>query len=61
MERDATRLGIYLIDGLTNNFLYPENICVVMEDTGERIPVKEFNRQMEERAKRIWDNRVILK
>lgn len=31
-----------------------------MEDTGERIPVKEFKLKMKEKVKRIWDNRIIL-
>jgi hypothetical protein len=47
--------------GLTNHFIYPENLCEVMQDTGERIPVEEFKREMKEKAKRIWDNRIILK
>ncbi|PKY48304.1 hypothetical protein RhiirA4_404271 [Rhizophagus irregularis] len=41
-------LGKDLIEGLTNFFIYPDNICEVMEDTGERIPVE------------IWDNRIIV-
>ena len=56
MEQGLKYLGKDLIEGLTNFFIYPDNICDVMEDTGERIPVEEFNRQMEERF-----NRMVLK
>jgi hypothetical protein len=61
VQQNLRYLGKDLIDGLTNNFIYTENMCKVMEDTGERIPVEEFKREMEERAKMIWDNRIILK
>ncbi|RIA92949.1 hypothetical protein C1645_820021 [Glomus cerebriforme] len=61
MQQILRYMGKDLIDGLTNNFIYPENICEVIEDTGEWIPVKEFKCQMEEKAKRIWNNHIILK
>ncbi|RIA79442.1 hypothetical protein C1645_840680 [Glomus cerebriforme] len=61
MQQGLRYMGKDLIDGLTNYFIYPENLCEVMEDTGERIPVEEFKREMKEKAKRIWDNRIILK
>ncbi|EXX70890.1 hypothetical protein GLOIN_2v1731132 [Rhizophagus irregularis DAOM 181602=DAOM 197198] len=60
MERGLKYLGKDLIEGLTNFFIYPDNICEVMEDTGERIPVKEFKLKMKEKAKEIWDDRIIL-
>uniref|UniRef100_A0A1D1Z470 Uncharacterized protein n=1 Tax=Anthurium amnicola TaxID=1678845 RepID=A0A1D1Z470_9ARAE len=60
MERSLRYMGKDLIDGLTNHFIYPGNLCEVMEDTGERIPVEEFKRKMQERAKKIWDSRIIL-
>ncbi|PKY49823.1 hypothetical protein RhiirA4_528630 [Rhizophagus irregularis] len=61
MQRSLRYMGKDLIDGLTNHFIYPEKLCEVMEDTGELIPIEEFKRKMEEKAKRMWDNRIILK
>ncbi|RGB34635.1 hypothetical protein C1646_760350 [Rhizophagus diaphanus] len=61
MQRSLRYMGKDLIDGLTNHFIYSEKLCEVMEDTGELIPVEEFKRKMEEKAKRMWDNRIILK
>jgi hypothetical protein len=60
MQRSLRYMGKGLIDGLKNHFIYPENLYEVMENTGERIPVEEFRRKMKEKAKRIWDNRIIL-
>jgi len=56
MEKGLRYIGKDLMEGFTNFFFYPDNICQVMENTGERIPVKEFDRRMEERAKEIWNN-----
>lgn len=61
MQQSLKYMGKDLIDGLTNNIIYPENICEVMENTGERVPVKEFKCRMKEKMKRIWDNREIIK
>jgi hypothetical protein len=60
MEQNLLYMGKDLIDGLRNNFIYPENICQVMND-GERVPVMEFKRQVEEMTERIWNNRQIIK
>ena len=61
MQQDLKYMGKDLTDGLTNYFIYPENICEVMEDTGERVPVKEFKRLIEEEMERIWNKREIVK
>ncbi|RIA86774.1 hypothetical protein C1645_828775 [Glomus cerebriforme] len=58
MQQNLQYMGKDLIDGLTNKFIYPENICVVLEDTGERIPVEEFNRQIEERFNRMISKNI---
>lgn len=51
MQKNIRYLRKDLIDDLTNYFIYPENICEVMEDTGERIPIVGFERQMEKEKK----------
>uniref|UniRef100_U9UR98 Uncharacterized protein n=1 Tax=Rhizophagus irregularis (strain DAOM 181602 / DAOM 197198 / MUCL 43194) TaxID=747089 RepID=U9UR98_RHIID len=59
MQRSLRYMEKDFIDGLTNHFIYPEKLCEVMEDTGELIPVEEFKRKMEEKAKRIsakWES-----
>ncbi|UZO11113.1 uncharacterized protein OCT59_002687 [Rhizophagus irregularis] len=53
MQRSLRYMEKDFIDGLTNHFIYPEKLCEVMEDTGELIPVEEFKRKMEEKAKRM--------
>jgi len=42
MERNATKSKIYG----KRSYIYPENLCEVIEDTGERIPVEEFKHKM---------------
>jgi hypothetical protein len=60
MEQNLLYMGKDLIDGLTNNFMHPENICQITKD-GRRVPVMEFENQMKEKAKRMWDERQIIK
>ena len=59
MMQNLLYMGKNLVDGLKNFFLYPENICQVMNN-GDRVPVMEFEYQIEEIAKTIWDNRKII-
>ncbi|CAG8526602.1 4920_t:CDS:2 [Paraglomus occultum] len=48
MAQNIEYLGIDLRQGLTNYIYHPEKICAIMEDTGELIPVEEFNRRVYE-------------
>ncbi|CAG8630567.1 1992_t:CDS:2 [Paraglomus occultum] len=47
MEINLLYMGKNLVDGLTNYFMHPENICQVMNN-GDRIPIMEFKRLVDE-------------
>jgi len=59
MEQNLLYMGKNLIDGLTNYFIYPENICQVMYN-GDRIPVMEFKCLIDEKMESVWSNRKII-
>ncbi|CAI2162734.1 18460_t:CDS:2 [Funneliformis geosporum] len=60
MSTNLRYLGNSLTEGLTNYFIYPDNVCEVMENTGERIPVKEFEHYMNEKFKSFSDDKQVF-
>ncbi|CAG8818781.1 7894_t:CDS:1, partial [Dentiscutata erythropus] len=48
MEHSMYYMGRNLKEGLANHLYYPENICAIVESTGELIPVKELKALVEE-------------
>jgi len=48
MMKELRYLGSNLIESLTNNFIHPDNIYIVIKDTGEH--------RMEEQERRIQNN-----
>ncbi|KAF0417041.1 hypothetical protein F8M41_007343 [Gigaspora margarita] len=48
MEHSMKYMGRNLKEGLANHLYYPENICAIIESTGELIPVKEVEARVEE-------------
>ncbi|RHZ78802.1 hypothetical protein Glove_156g40 [Diversispora epigaea] len=47
MEQSMKYMGRNLKEGLANHLYFPENICAIIESTGELIPVNEVEARVE--------------
>ncbi|RIA92384.1 hypothetical protein C1645_820817 [Glomus cerebriforme] len=48
MTQDMHVLGINKMEGFANYLYHPDKVCVIMEDTGELVPIVELNRRIKE-------------
>ncbi|CAG8521650.1 2469_t:CDS:2 [Paraglomus brasilianum] len=51
MECSIIYMGSDLEEGITNYLIHPNRMCYIIEDTFERVPVDEYEHQLEEEFK----------
>ncbi|RIA85231.1 hypothetical protein C1645_741747 [Glomus cerebriforme] len=62
MTKEMEILGINKMKGLANYLYHPEKICVIIEETGELVPIVELKRRvMEKMAKKEMEKEKLAK
>ncbi|RIA86999.1 hypothetical protein C1645_740435 [Glomus cerebriforme] len=61
MENSMIYMGSNLEEGITNYLIHPDRMCYIIEDTFERVPVNEYEHQLEEEFKNHMEERHIEK
>ena len=51
MENSVIYMGSNLEEGIKNYLIHPDRFCYVIENTFERVPVDEYERQFDEEFK----------
>ena len=61
MECSIIYMGSNLEEGITNYLIHPDRMCYIIEDTFERVPVDECERQLNEEFKNHMEEELMKK
>jgi len=61
MECSMIYMGSNLEEGITNYLIHPDRMCYIIEDTLERVPVNESERQLNEEFKNHMEEELMKK